>query len=265
MSMRARLDEARGRITREPAVERTAPLREYGQPAPDHTPDAESLAGLYAFGILEGAELARFERHLAGCGRCAEVVDGDQAIVSTLSLAAPEIEPEPGFKERLLARAAAETADRTDEGSGLTPYQPVRRRRPGGVPLVWLAPLAAIVLALFAGAGLLSREISSAQIVATAPMENRAVGGRAEVLVRRSGEGVVQLSGFEDLEGGRVYQAWVIRSNREPLAAGAHSSGNATLTLDGDVRGATVAVTLEPGPGAQAPSVQPFLVGDAPA
>jgi anti-sigma-K factor RskA len=250
-------------------VERTAHLREYGQPAPDHTPDAESLAGLYAFGILEGAELARFERHLAGCGRCAEVVDGDQAIVSTLSLTAPEVEPEPGFKERLLARAAAEIAERTDEGGsgggGLTPFPSVRPRRPGPVPLVWLAPLAAIVLALFAGAGLLSREISSAQIVAAAPLENRAEGGRAEVLVRRSGEGVIQLSGFEDLRDGRVYQAWVIRPNTQPLATGASANGNGALTLDGDVRGARVAVTLEPGPGAKAPSVQPFLVGDAPA
>lgn len=250
-------------------MERTTQVREYGHPAPDHTPDAESLAGLYAFGVLEGAELARFERHLAGCGRCAEVVDGDQAIVSSLSLTAPEVEPEPGFKERLLARAAAEIAERTDAGggggSGVTPFPPVRPRRPGPAPLVWLAPLAAIMLALFAGAGLLSQQISAAQIVATARLENRAEGGRAEVLVRRSGEGVIQLSGFEDLKDGRVYQAWVIRPGQQPLATGAHSSGNATLTLDGDVRGTRVAVTVEPGPGAQAPSVRPFLVGDAPA
>ena len=145
-------------------MERTTQLGEYGQPAPDHTADAESLAGLYAFGVLEGAELARFERHLAACGRCAEVVDGDRAIVSTLSLTAPEVEPEPGFKERLLARAAAEIAERTDEGGtgsgGVTPFPAVRPRRTGPVPLVWLAPLAAIMIALFAGAGLLSQQIS---------------------------------------------------------------------------------------------------------
>ena len=250
-------------------MERTTQLRAYGHPAPDHTPDAESLAGLYAFGALEGAELARFERHLAACVRCAEVVDGDQAIVSTLSLTAPEVEPEPGFKERLLARATAEIAERTDEGGGgagsLTPFRPARPRRSGAASLAWLVPLAAIMLALFAGAGLLSREISSAQIVAAAPLENRAEGGQAEVLVRRSGEGIIQLSGFDDLTDGRVYQAWVIRPNSQPLAMGASSSGNGTLTLDGDVRGATVAVTVEPGPGATAPSVRPFLVGDAPA
>ena len=250
-------------------MERTTQLGEYGQPAPDHTADAESLAGLYAFGVLEGAELARFERHLSACGRCAEVVDGDRTIVSTLSLTAPEVEPEPGFKERLLARAAAEIAERTDEGGtgsgGVTPFPAVRPRRTGPVPLVWLAPLAAIMIALFAGAGLLSQQISSAQIVAAVPLENREEGGRAEVLVRRSGEGVIQLNGFEDLKDGRVYQAWVIRPGQAPLATGAHSSGNATLTLDGDVRGTRVAVTLEPGPGATAPSVRPFLVGDAPA
>jgi anti-sigma-K factor RskA len=250
-------------------VEHPTQLREYGRPAPDHTPDAESQAGLYAFGVLDGGELARFERHLAGCGRCAEVVEGDQAIVSTLSLTAPEVEPEPGFKERLLARAAAEVAEREDEsgssGGGLTPFRPVRPRRPGSVPLVWLAPLAAIVLTLFAGAGLLSRQISSAQIVATAALENRTEGGRAEVQIRRSGEGVIQLNGFEDLKDGRVYQAWVIRPDSQPLATGASTSGNGTLTLDGDVRGTRVAVTLEPGPGATVPSVRPFLVGDAPA
>ena len=247
-------------------MERTTQLREYGHPAADHTPDAESLAGLYAFGVLEGAELARFERHLAVCGRCAEVVDGDQAIVSTLGLAAPEVEAEPGFKERLFTRAAAEIAERDEEGGGrLTPFPAVRPRRAGAAPLVWLAPLAAIMIAMFAGAGLLSQQISSAQIVATAAMENRAEGGHAEVLVRRSGEGIIQLSGFEDLKDGRVYQAWVIRPNSQPLATGAHSSGNATLTLDGDVRGARVAVTVEPGPGATAPSVRPLLVGSAPA
>jgi anti-sigma-K factor RskA len=243
-------------------VDSTTQRGEYGQPAPDHTPDAEAQAGLYAFGILEGAELARFELHLAGCGRCAEVVDGDQAIVATLGLSAPEVEAEPGFKERLLARAAAEGDVRNDDRAAPVPFRLAASRRPG---LVWLAPLAAIVLALLAGVGLLSQQLAAVQVVASAPLENRAEGGRADILVRQSGEGVIQLSGFEDLTDGRVYQAWVIRPNSQPLATGASTSGNGTLTLDGDVRGTRVAVTLEPGPGAKAPSVRPFVIGDAPA
>jgi anti-sigma-K factor RskA len=253
-------------------VERGPGLREYGHPAPDHTQDAESLAGLYAFGILDGADLARFERHLAACGRCAEVVAGDRAIVSTVGLTAPEVDPQAGFKERLLQAAAAEIAERTDpssagagSGGGAGRIVPFRARRTGAVPLSWLLPLAAIFVALLVGAGLIGRQINQAQVVATTALENRESRGRAELIVRRSGEGVIQLSGLEDLRDGRVYQAWVIRPGSPPVATGASTNGDGTLTLDGDVRGARVAVTLEPGPGATVPSVRPFLVGDAPA
>jgi anti-sigma-K factor RskA len=258
-----------GTITREPAVESGTQLREYGQPAPDHTSDAESQAGLYAFGILQGAELARFERHLSVCGRCAEVVDGDKSIVSTLSLTAPEMEPSAGFKERLLAQAAAEVAARTTEGTsadaggvGVTPFHPRRAR---SRQLAWLLPLAAVIVALLVGGGLLSRQIAAERIVAMAPLDNRAGRGHADVVIRASGEGVIQLDGFDDLPDGRVYQAWVIRPGSAPLATGASARGDGTLTLDGDVRGSKVAVTLEPGPGATAPSRPPFVIGDAPA
>jgi anti-sigma-K factor RskA len=247
-------------------VERSTDTRIYGHPAPDHTADAENLAGLYAFGALDGAELLRFERHLADCGRCAEVVDGDMAMVSALSLTVPDVEPSAGFKERLLERAAAELETQASAGAGHAPanVSPFRASQPAALPLAWLLPLAAVILALFVGAGLLSQQLAASNVVKTASLENRAEGGRADVLVRASGEGVIQLNGFENLNDGRVYQAWVIRPGAEPLATGYSVNGNGTLTLDGDVRGTRVAVTLEPGPNAKVPSVRPFVVGDVP-
>ena len=110
-------------------METSVPYEQYGRPSSDHTADAESLAGLYAFGVLEGAELARFERHLAGCGRCAEVVDGDRDVVMALSLTAPEAEPSTDFKERLLARAAAELAAPAAERAGQRRPDPDERHR----------------------------------------------------------------------------------------------------------------------------------------
>lgn len=247
-------------------MERSTHSRIYGQPAPDHTADAESLAGLYAFGALDGAELARFEAHLDGCGRCGEVVDGDMAMVSALSLTAPDVEPSAGFKERLLARAAAELEAQAagDAHPRAENVSPIRGAQPATLPLRWLLPLAAVVLALFAGAGLLSQQLTAGNVVKTAALENRVERGRADVLVRASGEGVIQLSGFENLNDGRVYQAWVIRPGAEPLATGYSVNGNGTLTLDGDIRGTKVAVTLEPGPNAKVPSVRPFVIGDVP-
>lgn len=251
-------------------MERSTHTRIYGQPAPEHTADAESLAGLYAFGALDGAELVRFERHLEGCGRCAEVVDGDMAMVSALSLSVPEAAPAAGFKERLLDRAAAEleaqaAGDGCHSAENVSPLRAAQSStRTNSLSVRWLLPLAAVILALFAGAGLLSQQLSALNVVKTAALENRAERGQAEVLVRATGEGVIQLSGFENLNDGRVYQAWVIRPGSEPLATGFSVNGNGTLTLDGDIRGTKVAVTLEPGPNAKAPSVQPFVIGDVP-
>jgi anti-sigma-K factor RskA len=249
-------------------VERSTQLREYGQPAPDHTQDAEGQAGLYAFGILEGAELERFEGHLAICGRCAEVVDGDQAIVSTLSLTAPEVEPSADFKDRLMAKAALEVVARDDDvsdagggGVGVSPFRPGRSQ---SSRLAWLLPVAAMIVALLVGGGLLQRQIATERVVVA--LDNRLDRGRAEVvIVRGSGEGAVQLSGFDDLNDGRVYQAWVIRPGSQPFATGASTRGDATLTLDGDVRGTRVAITIEPGPGRQEPTLPPFAIGTAPA
>ena len=96
-------------------------------------------------------------------------------------------------------------------------------------------------------------------------METRSGQGEGTVLIRRNGEGVIQLRDVGDLRDGRVYQAWVIPPGGTPIATGASANGNGALTLEGDIRGTTVAVTLEPGPGAKAPSTQPFLVGQVPA
>ena len=141
-------------------METSVPSEQYGRPSSDHTADAESLAGLYAFGVLEGAELARFQRHLAGCGRCAEVVDGDRDVVMALSLTAPEAEPSTDLKDRLLARAAAELAAPAAErpvGGAPTPI----RRDTAWRNLRWLLPVAAMLLALLGGTGLLGRELLS--------------------------------------------------------------------------------------------------------
>jgi len=247
-------------------VETSVHPREYGRPSADHTADAESQAGLYAFGILEGGELRRFERHLAACGRCAEVVDGDQAMVMALSLTAPEAEPSPGLKDRLLARAAEEVAVASSASrEGRSAQPPTAIADAAWFRLRWLLPVAAILIALLAAGALIGRQLSDSQVVATTPMENRLDRGEAVVLLRRNGDGTVQLHDFGDLPDGRVYQAWVIPPGGTPIPTGASSSGDGSLSLPGDIRGSTIAVTLEDGPGRQVPNVPPVMRVQVPA
>jgi hypothetical protein len=78
--------------------------------AADHSEEFEQLAGLSALRVLDGDDQERFERHAAQCERCRLIVRSDRETLGNLSLAAPEMEPSPDFKRRLMDRAAAELA-----------------------------------------------------------------------------------------------------------------------------------------------------------
>ncbi len=69
-------------------------------------------ATLYALGALSQHEARAFEEHLAGgCEACAAEVGPFQTVVSTLGLAAPEVEPPAGVRERLLSQLPKATRD----------------------------------------------------------------------------------------------------------------------------------------------------------
>src|SRR5689334_5574486 len=105
-------------------------------PVDDHTEEFEQLAGLSALDVLEGEERERFEAHAGHCERCRVMVRLDR---EALALAAPEMEPSPDFKARLMQRAAQELAERqrgdTASGSGSAPPTPIAAQQPGGPTL----------------------------------------------------------------------------------------------------------------------------------
>jgi anti-sigma factor ChrR (cupin superfamily) len=71
--------------------------------------DAEpgESAALYALGAHSQHEARAFEEHLAeGCADCAAEADSFHSVVSALAFAAPELEPRPSAREKLLARLA---------------------------------------------------------------------------------------------------------------------------------------------------------------
>ncbi len=72
--------------------------------------DARDQAALFALGSLPAADAARMEAHLAECPECRAEVDALAPVVGDLALATPGIEPPPGLRERVLARAREESA-----------------------------------------------------------------------------------------------------------------------------------------------------------
>jgi hypothetical protein len=118
-------------------------------------------------------------------------------------------------------------------------------------------PLAAAFVVLVGALGTLSY---MNQVVASYALQG-SVSGSATVLVHRSGAAELDLRGLADPPPGSVYEAWVIRPNAAPVPSGTSQRGQATLSLPQPVRGATVAVTIEPGP-VSAPTTKPILAGE---
>lgn len=220
-------------------------------PVDDHTEDFEQLAGLAALDVLEGEEQARFEQHAAHCERCRLMVQLDR---EALALAAPEMDPSPDFKARLMQRAAQELADAEraaeehPQPSNVIQF-PVWRRAPR-----WASAVAAVfVLGVVAlgGYSFQNQIVSSYELAGSVP-------GSAVVNVRRSGATELQLRGVPNPPPGFLYEAWIIPPGGAPQAAGTMSSGDVTVPLTGTGSGVTVAITQEQ-QRVEAPTSTPFL------
>jgi hypothetical protein len=79
-------------------------------------------------------------------------------------------------------------------------------------------------------------------------------------VIKRSGAAELEMQGVPDPGQGYVYEAWIIPpgQGQAPVAAGITPTGNATIPLPRDVRGATVAITREPGR-VDAPTSAPLM------
>jgi hypothetical protein len=237
-------------------------------PVDDHTEEFEQLAALSALDVLDGDELVRFEQHAAHCERCRMTVRLDR---EALARAAPEMDPSPDFKARLMQRAAAELADvEVQRPAAQAPLEPIQPRPeaqppevaappepiplrpeappPNVVPLWRRAPRWASALAAVFVLGLvvLGGYSFQNQVVASYPLTG-SLAGSAVVNVRRSGAAELDLRGMESPPPGKVYEAWIIPPGGAPIAAGTSPTGDATLPLSGLPSGATVAITREQG------------------
>ncbi|HEV7663822.1 MAG TPA: anti-sigma factor [Chloroflexota bacterium] len=236
-------------------------------PVDDHTEEFEQLAGLSALGVLEGGDQARFNLHVAQCERCRLMVRLDREALLKLPFTVPEMEPSPDFKARLMQRAADELSAR-DAGAaaprpGLIPNTSSRNtsgERGNVIPFfrrpTIMRSLAAVFVVALVSVGAFSYEN---QPVAQVDLHGDAPG-RATVVVRRSGAAELEMRDLPDPGPGYVYEAWIIAQDQQPVAAGVLPNGNASIPLQGDVRGKTVAITREPGR-VNAPTSNPVMVG----
>lgn len=203
------------------------------------------LAGAYALGLLDADERATIEEHLAEHWH--EEYASARAAVLALASAAPEAEPSPELRERVLGIARSEV--KRDN----------RRWIPG---LLAGAAAAGIVLAVLGFSGVLQQSTRPAQQLI---VQNTQSGAFLEVAVGSGTKANIRLGGLPPRPGSEVYQVWRITPGQDPESVcviGADRDG--PWAWDVEMRlepGDIVAVTVEPDGKRTTPSQAPFLSG----
>ena len=215
--------------------------------------DVHELTAGYALDALEPDERARFEAHLGSCEACREELQGFWQVSGALARATSGPAPPPALRDRILAQARAERQN-------VVPLRPRRTLR-----LVSAAAAVAAVVAVGLGlwATSLSRDLDDARgelAVLGDPNARvyRSADGEADLVVTPAGDAALVVRTLAPAPDGKDYEIWVFEDGTPQRAGLFEEPGVAVLSRPVG-RGQTVAVTLEPDGGLDAPSGEPLF------
>ena len=252
--------------------------------------DIRDLAAGFVLDALEPDEMDAVRAHLASCddahGEIAELASA----LPALAASAPVMEPSAGLGARIRAAAAADlAADVPSAPASPSPLVAVppavapaavtpipARRRPGLLSSV-LGIAAVLAIVVLGGWNVaLQNQLSDAQAYEQSVAAVLEVGGQPGALtavltaeggggasglaaVSAGGEVTLAMQSMAPTTGTQVYEAWMIAGEDAPVALGGFqvdSSGTASFEGGGlpTDPGIVLALTLEPGPGATAPT-----------
>ena len=236
----------------------------------EHTHIIE-LIPAYALNSLDAEDAERVTRHLASCAACQGELAAFASVVDVLPLAAPDIEPSPALKGRLMRQIQAAPGGETVERSrSQSTIQNSWRRftstlsdllaRPRWQPVAVL-----VVLALLLGSFFVWRQLNPPinQFVLT-PTEI-APGAQGVIEVVGNGrQATLIVNDLPELDADRQYQLWLIKDGQR-VSGGVFSvnaNGWQNVTIDAPqplVDYAAFGITIEPAGGSPGPTGERVL------
>ena len=215
--------------------------------------DLHDLTAGYALDALGPDERARYEEHLASCERCRDELQGFWQVAGALGRAAGGPTPPASLRDRILEQAR-------DERPNVVPL----RRRIAAPVLASAAAVAAVVaVALGVWSFGLSNDLDDANSVLAVLSDPNArvhttADGEANLVVTPSGRAALVVKMLAPAPAGKDYEIWVFE-NGVPKSAGLFERPGATMLSRKVEPGQTVAVTLEPDGGVDAPTSDPLF------
>ncbi len=222
-------------------------------------PDSvHELTAAYALDALDPREEGEYEEHLSRCRRCQEELASLSEAATALAYAPAAPAPSTSLRGRILDQARSER-------ERVVPLRP-RWALPTAVSLAAAAACVAVGLGLWASSlsdSLASersaregQERSLALVADTGAARLPLSGDHGLLVVSRSGEAVLVVSGLERAPSGKMYEAWVARGGK-PIPAGSFRAERKVsfVPLARPVgKGTVVLLTLEPEGPVTAPS-----------
>jgi anti-sigma-K factor RskA len=215
--------------------------------------DLHDLTAGYALDALDPDERARYEEHLATCEHCREELQEFWQVAGALGRAAGGPTPPASLRGRILEQAR-------DERPNVVPL----RRRIAAPVLASVAAVAAVVaVALGIWSLGLSRDLDHANSVVSVLSDPNArvhetAGGEANLVVTPTGRAALVVRMLAPAPAGKDYEIWVIEDG-VPQRAGLFQEPGVTMLSRKVAPGQTVAVTLEPDGGVDAPTSDPLF------
>lgn len=215
--------------------------------------DLHDLTAGYALDALDPDERARYEEHLASCESCRAELQEFWQVAGALGRAAGGPTPPASLRDRILQQAR-------DERPNVVPL----RRRIAAPVLASAAAVAAVVaVALGVWSFGLSSDLDDANsVVAVLSDPNARVhptaDGEANLVVTPTGRAALVVKMLAPAPAGKDYEIWVFE-NGVPKSAGLFERPGAAMLSRRVEPGQTVAVTLEPDGGVDAPTGEPLF------
>jgi|DewCreStandDraft_2_1066082.scaffolds.fasta_scaffold00117_90 anti-sigma-K factor RskA len=216
--------------------------------------EIEELAGAFALGALPPDQMQQVRQHLQTCLAHPDLAELQQA-ASALLWAAPEMEPPPALRRRILA-AARQQARPSLQTRGIGRWLPALG------PYRLAAALAMLALALLGWnlSLLLGGSQGGGQAVVY-QVESGGAHGRL-VYMPHDKMAVLVLEGLPSLPADKTYQVWAIRGSQRVSMGLLQVSGpqpvSASMAMDISTVDA-VAITIEPAGGSPSPTSPPVL------
>lgn len=256
--------------------------------------EVRDLAASFVLGALDDDEADAVRAHLADCPDAHAEIAELGGVLPVLAASVPQVEPRPALKAGILAAAAADLESRSATPVVAPPLafpsaderaERVAARRGGSGTGAWVLRIAAVLaIALLGGWNLLlqgqldqartyEQQVAAVLDVAAQPGALTAVltaegGSGPSGLAAVAADGAVTLAmrGLTPTTGDQVYEAWAIGGDGTPVPLGGFKVGEAGIALfEGDGLptdpGLVLALTLEPRPGATAPTTPVVSLG----